>query len=119
MNEEIHTKSTSEIQHGTYRSYIIGFVLSVALTLAAYFLVVEHVFTGWALDGVIVALSVVQVFVQLIFFLHLMEEAKPRNNMLVFWFMVLVIAILVLGTLWIMSNLDYRMMPQMNTMTME
>jgi len=49
----------------------------------------------------------------LIFFLHLGIESKPRWNLLVFYFMVVVLAILLYGSFWIMSNLDYRMMGKM------
>lgn len=90
---------------------MIGFALSVVLTLGAYFLVVEHIFSGNALDFVLAGLCLTQVLVQLLFFLHLGNEPKPYWNLLVFLFMVLVVAILVLGSLWIMHNLDYRTMP--------
>lgn len=106
-----------EEPYGTYRSYIIGFILSIILTLAAYFLVTEHVFTGEILDFAIIILSVVQVVVQLLFFLHLGQESKPYWNLLAFFFMVLVVVILVFGSLWIMHNLDYRNMPSMNDHT--
>jgi len=93
---------------------VIGFLLSIGLTLIAYFSVVDHLFNTAALNATIVILSIVQVIIQLVFFLHLGEETKPRWNLLVFLFMLLVLAILVWGTLWIMYNLDYRMMPTMN-----
>lgn len=96
--------------HGTLATYVTGFVLSVALTLVAYVLVVNQAFsTRDVLVGVIVLLAVVQFVVQLIFFLHLGREQRPRFNLVVFSFMLMVLFILVFGTLWIMSNLDYHM----------
>lgn len=95
------------------RSYIIGFALSIILTLAAYILVVNEVLTDNILIGGLVALAIVQLFVQLIFFLHLGEEAKPRWRFLIFLFTSLVVLIVVLGSIWVMSHLDYHhnMMP--------
>lgn len=95
---------------GSYRSYLIGLFSCMGFTLLAYFLVTREVFSGWVLDFSILGLSLVQVLVQLLFFLHLGEETKPRWNLLIFLFMLLVVLILVIGTLWIMYNLDSRMM---------
>jgi cytochrome o ubiquinol oxidase operon protein cyoD len=47
--------------------------------------------------------------VQLVFFLHLGGEGKPRWRLTAFLFMLLVLVILVFGSLWIMYNLDYHM----------
>lgn len=110
----METHDTYERTQGSYRSYIIGFILSIVLTLLAYFLVVGHHFTGFTLVLILIGLSVLQVLVQLRFFLHLGEESKPYWNILTFLFTVLVIGILVLGTLWIMYELNYRMMPAMS-----
>ena len=57
----------------------------------------------------IIFLAVVQLVVQLVFFLHLGRERQPRWNLLAFAFMAIVLLILVLGSLWIMNNLNYHM----------
>ena len=102
--------------HRTTRSrvmtYIVGYILSVFLTLAAYLLVKQGIASQNILIGLIVGLAMVQVLVQLLFFLHLGSETKPRWRLFVFLFMLVVISILVFGSLWIMSNLNYRMTPQ-------
>lgn len=110
MEHTAHTMDAGKEAHGTYRSYIIGFVLSIVLTLAAYFLVTEHVLAGWTLIFAIIGLSIVQVLVQLLFFLHLGQEPKPYWNLISFLFMALVVGIIVAGSLWIMYNLDQRVM---------
>lgn len=95
--------------------YIAGFVFSIILTLEAYLLVVNHTFSHHILIGVVAGLAVVQIVLQLLFFLHLGSETKPRWRLLVFCFMSLVVGILVIGSLWIMGNLNYRMTPQQVT----
>jgi cytochrome o ubiquinol oxidase subunit IV len=100
--------------HGSFKSYVFGFIWSIILTLVAYFLVTEHLLSGWNLIFTIVGLGVVQTLIQLLFFLHLGSEPKPRRYLLIFLFMALVLAILVGGSLWIMHNLDERVMSPMD-----
>lgn len=101
-------------------NYIIGFVLSILFTLAAYFAVTQHSFTGAMLATVIIGLAIAQVLVQLFFFLHLGSETKPRWKLAVLLTMLVVLGILVFGSLWIMQHLDYNMSPErMNTYMIE
>lgn len=98
--------------------YITGFFAAMGLTLLGYVLVNEHVmhnhqrFGHHALIYAVMALAVVQLFVQLYFFLHLGKEKKPRWNMIAFLFATGVVLILVIGSIWIMDHLNYNMMPR-------
>jgi len=91
-----------------YISYIVGFVLSIATTLLAYFFVVNELFSKNVLIYVVMGIAVVQLVVQLVFFLHL--GRGNRWKVITFAFAVLVVLIVVVGSLWIMQNLDYNMM---------
>lgn len=91
--------------------YLIGFVLSLLFTLVPYWLVTRDVTSGNLLLFGLALFAVLQVFVQLIFFLHLGKEKRPRWQSIAFASMVLVVVIVVFGSLWIMNNLDYNMMP--------
>ena len=93
-------------------SYVAGFVLSVILTLVAYSLTVNSILSGWGLAYTLIGLALVQLLVQLLFFLHLGNEAEPRWKLLVFDFTLVIVIILVLGTVWVMNNLHYNMTPQ-------
>lgn len=102
--------------HGSLRSYVTGFILSVVFTVSAYWMTVHHELSNRNLVILIVVLALIQFMVQLIFFLNLGRETKPRWKLAVFLFMIMVVSILVFGSLWIMSNLNYRMTPeQVNT----
>lgn len=92
-------------------SYIFGFLFSILLTIVPYLLVVNHRLAGWTLVGVLIAVALAQMIVQLFFFLHLGNERRPRWNLMVFLFMALVVLIVVIGSLWIMNNLNYHMSP--------
>ena len=99
--------SRHDAAHGSVRSYTAGFILSLALTLGAYILASHQLASGWGLIYALAALAVTQLFVQLVFFLHLGRESKPRWNLVVFAFALMVVVILVFGSLWIMKNLSY------------
>lgn len=91
-------------------SYVTGFISAIILTLFAYFTVVNHWLEGWQLVGAIMGLASLQLAVQLVFFLHLERETKPRWNLIVFIFMLIILVIIVGGSLWIMQNLSYHTM---------
>ncbi|MCL5016513.1 MAG: cytochrome o ubiquinol oxidase subunit IV [Patescibacteria group bacterium] len=93
-------------------SYIIGLVLALAATVLAYALVTRHVFSGEALVVAVVGLAVFQFVAQAVFFLGLGNRNRSGTwNLVVFIFMISVIVIIVGGSLWIMSNLNYLMAP--------
>ena len=108
--EHLHSHHSA---HGTYISYTIGFVLSIALTLSAFGLVVSNTLPSHIEIFAVIILALAQLATQLFFFLHLGRESRPRWNSLVFYFALLIVLIVVIGSLWIMQNLDYNM----NTMT--
>lgn len=100
------------MKQGSHLSYVYGFLLSLVLTLAAYMLVTSKVLTGSLLIATVTGLALTQLLIQLILFLHLGSETKPRWNQLTFVFTVVVAVILVFGSVWIMNNLNYHMTPQ-------
>ncbi len=108
------TEKHQDSAKGTAKTYVTGFLLSLALTLVAYIPVSRHVsshhatFSDTFLLIWVGALAIIQLFVQLIFFLHLGHESKPRWNLTVASFAALIVLILVLGSIWIMNNLDYH-----------
>jgi cytochrome o ubiquinol oxidase operon protein cyoD len=99
-------------EHITARTYIAGYILSIILTLTAFKVVDDDLLMGWGFTLTLVAFAVVQLFVQLLFFLHLDKERKPRHNLMAFAFMAMVLLIIVLGSLWIMDNLNYHVMTE-------
>ncbi len=105
--------STRHKLNTTLRMYIMGFCWSVILTIAAYIAVVNQMLSRNELITYITVLALLQVTVQLYFFLHLGDESKPRWNLWTFLFMGSILLIIVIGSLWIMHNLNYNMMPEM------
>jgi cytochrome o ubiquinol oxidase operon protein cyoD len=99
--------------HPTYSTarYVWGLCLCLLLTLVAFLAVVQQWLTGWYVVFLILGLALIQAAIQLKFFLHVGEETEPRWQFVAFWFTVLVVFILVGGSLWIMYNLNHRVMP--------
>lgn len=93
----------------TLARYTIGFVLSLVLTMAAYYYVVLHGSGTWLL-AVLGVLALTQMTVQLVFFLHLGDEVGPRYRLASFLFMIGILVIVVGGSIWIMGHLNYNMM---------
>ncbi len=54
--------------------------------------------------------AVAQVLVQLVYFLHMNTSSEQRWNMIAFIYTILCIAVLLIGSVWIMNYLHYNMM---------
>ena len=96
--------------HLSLRSYIAGFALSLALTVVPYLLVVNHMASRMTLLLGVVCAAVLQLIVQLGFFLHVDFKPGSRQNLLSFVFTGIMVLIIVFGSLWIMHDLNYFMM---------
>jgi cytochrome o ubiquinol oxidase operon protein cyoD len=97
--------------HGSMKSYTIGFALSIALTLASFGVVMSGLVPPSMRLTFIVALAVVQLLVQLVYFLHLGSAPDQRHNTAIFVCTGLLIVIVVAGSLWVMHNANVNMMP--------
>lgn len=117
MNNEQHSTPRRVRGNSMVAPYVTGFVLSVAMTLVAYTAVARHELTHTTTIVTIVGLALAQFLAQMIFFLHLGREAKPRWRLIILLAALVVVGIVVGGSLWIMNNLNYHMMlsPQQTT----
>ena len=100
-----------DLHHGwnaSIKPVIIGFILSLLLTFAAYRIVLYAHLPADTIAVAVFILAIVQGLLQLVFFLHLGLESKPRWNLITFLFLVVVMVILVLGSSWIMKHLKYN-----------
>ncbi|HUP26150.1 MAG TPA: cytochrome o ubiquinol oxidase subunit IV [Candidatus Limnocylindrales bacterium] len=112
MNElSHHTPAQPKAEHGTMRSYIIGFLLSLVFTAIPYYMVVNKTIAGTALLAMIVVVAVLQMAIQVLFFLHLGRGPKPLYNVTFFVFTIGTVLVVVAGSIFIMNNLHYNMTP--------
>ena len=99
-----------EGNHGSVKSYMVGFVLSIILTAIPFGLVMFPSLPKNLTVLVVVAMAVIQVVVHLVYFLHRDRSQEQRSNVSTFLFTAMVIALLVGLSLWIMFNIHIEMM---------
>ena len=98
------------VSRGSLKAYLTGFVLSLILTAIPFVLVMRGTWSSAATLAGIFSAGVVQILVHLHYFLHLDTSSAARWNVVALIFTLLIMALFVGGTLWIMSSLNYRMM---------
>ncbi len=113
MTTDLTLKEIQKEWHGTLKSYVIGFLASILLTGISFFLVISKLLSGKILIYTLIGLAITQALVQSLFFLHVGQEDKPRWETLMFCFMVLILLIIAIGSLWIMYDLNDRLMSDM------
>jgi cytochrome o ubiquinol oxidase subunit IV len=98
--------------------YTIGLALALVLTATSFW--VANTLLLW-LPGVslgLVVLAIAQMGVHLVFFLHITSGPDNTNNVLALAFGVLIVTLVVVGSLWIMFNLNENMMPSPELMNL-
>lgn len=96
--------------HGSYKSYLIGFILSMILTAIPFSMVIQDFVNESTQIAVLVMCAVGQIVVHLVYFLHLNMSSEQQWNLIALIFSVMIIAIMVIGSLWIMWYLDHNLM---------
>jgi cytochrome o ubiquinol oxidase subunit IV len=102
--------------HGSRKSYVVGFLLAIALTIVPFGLVMTHASVGTPLLIAVFALA--QIMVHIVYFLHVNRSAEQRWNLMALVFTAIVVGIIIGGSLWIMHNLYFNMMPGMMPQSM-
>ncbi|MDH2328236.1 cytochrome o ubiquinol oxidase subunit IV [Cereibacter sp. SYSU M97828] len=98
--------------HGSMKSYVTGFVLSVILTAIPFYLVMTGGLEskGWT-AAVVIGMAVVQILVHMIFFLHMTTSAEEGWTMTALIFTIIVVVIMLAGSIWVMYHMNTNMMP--------
>ncbi len=107
----------TEKKKASYLSYLGGFILSILLTLAAYYVTLVHVSSEHEtishplLLTLILVFAFTQLVVQAITFLHIGEESGSRWKLGAFIATMGLILLVVIASIWIMYHLNYNMTP--------
>ena len=105
-----HSTESSGASHGSVKSYMTGFILSIILTVIPFWMVMSGSASHAVILGTILVTAVVQIVVHLVYFLHMNSKSDEGWILIAFVFTVIIIAIVVVGSIWIMWNLNYNMM---------
>ena len=105
--------------HGSLRGYIIGYVSAIALTIAAFTVATSTGMAPFSIEAALAVLAIAQMLVHLIFFLHINTAPVQKTNIMAFTATMLIIAIVVIGSIWIMGHLNRNMVPMNQLMQMQ
>ncbi|STQ81565.1 Cytochrome o ubiquinol oxidase protein CyoD [Hafnia alvei] len=73
-----HSTDNNGASHGSAKSYMIGFILSVILTVIPFWMVMEGTASHQTILITVVAMAVIQIFVHLVYFLHMNTSSEER-----------------------------------------
>lgn len=105
------------VPHGSLRGYVTGFLLSVVLTAIPFWLVMNDVLGNSTLTAIVVMLfAAAQIVVHMVYFLHMNGRSEGGWTMLALIFTIIVVAIALAGSLWVMFHLNANMMPDLHRM---
>jgi len=108
----------SGVAHGV-RGYLIGLALAAGLTAASFYAAGSGLIYGPAIPAALLALAVAQMGVHLVFFLHITTGPDNTNNVLALAFGILIVTLVIVGSLWIMANLNHNMVSVGQLMQMQ
>ncbi len=98
--------------HGTLKSYLIGFGLSVVLTAIPFWLVMSGALGDQQTTALtIMAFAAAQIVVHMVYFLHMNAKSEGGWTMLALIFTLVLVLIALSGSLWVMYHLNTNMMP--------
>ena len=97
--------------HGSRKGYMIGFVLSVILTAIPFALVMTGALDKNTTIVAIFAMAIVQIFVHMVYFLHMNLKTEGGWSMLALIFTIVFVLITLAGSIWVMYHMNTNMMP--------
>lgn len=115
-----HAGAHAADEHGTFNSYLTGFILAVVLTAIPFWIVMGKVFDKSSTTALVVlAFAAVQIVVHMVYFLHMTTRVESGWSMMALIFTTVLVVIMLSGSIWVMYHLDHNMMPGMMPATTE
>jgi cytochrome o ubiquinol oxidase operon protein cyoD len=99
--------------------YTVGLLGAVILTATSFWAANTSMLWGPGVALGLAVLAIAQMGVHLVFFLHITTGPDNTNNVLALAFGILIVSLVVIGSLWIMANLNDAMMPPAELMRMQ
>jgi cytochrome o ubiquinol oxidase operon protein cyoD len=98
--------------HVTLRGYLTGFGLAAILTAIPFWLVMGNVIPDHFVAALgVMAFAAVQIIVHMVFFLHMGPKVEGGWSLMALIFTLIILAIALVGSLWVMYHLNANMMP--------
>ena len=99
--------------------YTIGLALAVVLTAMSFWVANTSLLWAGGVSLGLTVLAIAQMGVHLVFFLHVTTGPDNTNNVMALAFGVLIVALVVVGSLLIMADLNDNMMPAAELMNLQ
>jgi cytochrome o ubiquinol oxidase subunit IV len=101
------------------RGYLIGLGLATLLTIASFWADQTREIYASGVAMALLVLTVAQIGIHLVFFLHITTDPDNANNILALAFGALIVCLVVFGSLWVMLHLNHNLMPMNQLMRMQ
>jgi cytochrome o ubiquinol oxidase operon protein cyoD len=99
--------------------YLVGLALATLLTCVSFYIAQSTLVWQPSIPIALSVLALAQMGVHLVFFLHITSGSDSVNNVMALAFGLLIVALLVFGSLWIMTHLNHNVMPMEKMMQMQ
>jgi cytochrome o ubiquinol oxidase operon protein cyoD len=126
MTDTLHDRAPGETpgerEEGKFSPvlvYTVGLLGAVILTATSFWAANTSALWGPGVALGLAVLAIAQMGVHLVFFLHITTGPDNTNNVLALAFGILIVSLVVIGSLWIMANLNDAMMPAAELMRMQ
>jgi cytochrome o ubiquinol oxidase operon protein cyoD len=99
--------------------YSIGLLVALILTATSFWVANTSMLWPGGVGLGLAVLAIAQMGIHLVFFLHLTSGPDSTNNILALAFGLLIVFVVVVGTIWIVTDLnDNMLMPSSDAMDM-
>lgn len=105
---------SDRLLHGL-ATYAVGLAFALILTGASFWVAHSQALWRPGIPVGLIVLAIAQMGVHLVFFLHINTGPDSSNNVLALVFGMIIVFLIVVGSLWIMANLNH-MVPSMQQM---
>ncbi|HEX8812999.1 MAG TPA: cytochrome o ubiquinol oxidase subunit IV [Terracidiphilus sp.] len=99
--------------------YLIGLGLSILFTAVAFYVSRTSLVWQPSIPAALIVLAIAQMGVHIVFFLHITTRPDSVNNLMALMYGVFIVFVLIVGSVWIMTHLNYNMMPMERIMLMQ
>ena len=103
----------------SFWTYTAGLVFALLLSAASFIVAQTNLLWPPGVPAGLAVLAVAQMGVHLVFFLHIGTDPDHTNNVLALAFGVFIVALVVVGSLWIMDHLNANMVSPSAVMEMQ
>ena len=94
----------------SYLSYTAGLGLAILATIASFIVSQTNLLWAPGISVGLIVLAFAQIGVHLVFFLHIGTGPDHTNNVIALAFGVFIVFLVIVGSVWIIANLNWNMM---------